>query len=100
MPKRTKDYHAWLLAKLVDPDTAAAYLNEAINDSPEIFLKALRNVAQARRVANVAKKAGVRRESLYRTLSKNGNPRLGTLNSVLQAVGLRIAIQAGGRVKA
>jgi probable addiction module antidote protein len=88
-----------LLAKLVDPDTAAAYLNEAMNDSPEIFLKALRNVAQARRVANVAKKAGVRRESLYRTLSKNGNPRLGTLNSVLQAVGLRIAIQAGSSAK-
>ena len=93
MPKKTKDYHAWLVGKLEDPETAAAYLNEAMSDSPEMFLKALRNVAQTRQMSTVAKKAGVRRESLYRTLSKKGNPRLETLSSVLRVVGLRISIQ-------
>ena len=94
MPKRTRDYHPWLLGKLVNPQTAADYLNEAMNDSPEMFLKALRNIAQARQMATVARQAGLQRESLYRTLSKRGNPRLDTLNAVLRVLGLRIAIQA------
>jgi probable addiction module antidote protein len=94
MPKRTRDYHPWLVGKLANPQTAADYLNEAMNDSPEMFLKALRNIAQARQMATVAREAGVQRESLYRTLSKRGNPRLDTLNAVLRVLGLRIAIQA------
>ncbi|MGO8814388.1 MAG: addiction module antidote protein [Terriglobia bacterium] len=94
MPKRTRDYRPWLLGKLTHPQTAADYLNEAMNDSPEMFLKALRNIAQARQMATVARQAGVQRESLYRTLSKRGNPRLDTLNAVLRVLGLRIAIQA------
>ncbi len=96
MPKKTREYHAWLLGKLATPQTAADYLNGAMNDSPEMFLKALRNVAEARQMATVAKEAGVRRESLYRTLSKRGNPRLDTLNAVLRVLGLRIAIQTEG----
>lgn len=94
MPKRTRDYHPWLLAKLANPQTAADYLNEAMSDSPAMFLKALRNIAQARRISSVARQAGVQRESLYRTLSNRGNPRLNTLNAVLRVLGLRIAIQA------
>ena len=94
MPKRARDYHPWLLGKLADPQTAADYLNEAMNDSPEMFLKALRNIAQARQMATVARQAGVQRESLYRTLSKRDNPRLDTLNAVLRVLGLRMAIQA------
>jgi probable addiction module antidote protein len=97
MASRTKEYRPWLLGKLGNPGLAAAYLNEAMADSPEMFLKALRNVAQAQEMAKVAKKAGVRRESLYRTLSKNGNPRLNTLSSILQVVGLRISIQPKSR---
>ena len=96
VPKKTRDYHSWLLGKLANSQTAAAYLNEALNDSRQMFLKALRNVAQARQMARVAKKAGIRRESLYRTLSKNGNPRLDTLDSVLRVVGLRMSIEANG----
>jgi len=47
MPKRTKDYHSWLLKQLIDPQVAVDYLNAAIEDSPAMFLKALRNVAEA-----------------------------------------------------
>jgi probable addiction module antidote protein len=93
MPKRTRDYHSWQIKQLTDPQTSAAYLNAALNDSKEMFLKALRNVAEAGTITKVAKKACVRRESLYRTLSDHGNPRLDTLNSVLSVLGLRIAIE-------
>jgi probable addiction module antidote protein len=63
------------------------------------FLKALRNVAEAGRMTRVAKEAGVRRESLYRTLSGHGNPRLDTLNSVLNVLGLQIAIEVRPRAR-
>ena len=99
MPKRTRDYHSWQIKQLTDPETAAGYLNEALCDSREMFLKALRNVAEAGRMARVAKEAGVRRESLYRTLSKRGNPRLDTLNSVLSVLGLGIAIEVRPRAR-
>lgn len=94
MPKRTASYRARLLDSLVNPVEAAHYLNAAINDSPEMFLKALRNVAQAHQMAKVAKLSGVARENLYRAFSEKGNPTLETLVSVLTAVGLKMAIGA------
>ncbi len=96
MPKRTKNYHSWLLNRLTNPRAAANYLNAAMNDSAEMFLTALRNVAEARTMAKVAQEAGVNRESLYRTLSEDGNPRLSTLNSVLNALGLKMAVEEQG----
>ncbi len=93
MPKRTKDYHSWFLKQVTDPQAAADYLNAAIEDSPEMFLKALRNVAEAHRMAKVAVEAGVARESLYRTLSEGGNPCLDTLTAILQALDLRIIVE-------
>ena len=96
MPKRTRDYNSWQMEKLADPEIAAAYLNDAKQDSPEMFLKALLNVTQAHQVAIIAKKAGVQRESIYRAFSEEGNPTLGTLDSVLNALGLRIEIVPKG----
>lgn len=93
MPKRTVDHHSWLIEELRDPVTASNYLNEALADSPQMFLKALHNVSEAWRISAVAKKAGVRRESLYRTLSKHGNPRLNTLRAVLSVLGLGISVR-------
>ena len=54
-----------------------AYLNAALEDGePAVLLEALRNVAQAKGgIAALAKTAGVSRESLYRTLSRRGNPK-------------------------
>jgi probable addiction module antidote protein len=92
MPKRSSDYHSWLISQLADPEEAVHYLNAAIEDSPAMFLKALRNVAEAHKMAKVAKKAKVTREALYKTLSGEGNPRLGTLRRVLKAVGLHIIV--------
>jgi probable addiction module antidote protein len=44
-------------------------------------------------MAKVAKAAGVPRESLYRALSSDGNPRLSTLRAILKAAGLRLAVE-------
>src|SRR5665213_955391 len=90
---RTSSYRESLLQSLEDPIEAVAYLNAGLEDSLEAFLKALKNVAQAHRMTRVAEAAGVQRESLYRSLSEQGNPTLVTLNAVLKAVGLKIAIE-------
>jgi probable addiction module antidote protein len=92
MPKKTRPYSAWRLEKLADPAIASDYLNASLNESPEIFLKALKNVAQARQISKVAKDAGVQRETLYRSLSEQGNPTFQTLSSVLAALGLKLSI--------
>src|SRR6267142_4026017 len=88
MPKRTRDYHEFLLEQLTDPVFAAEYLNEARQDSQKMFLKALRNVAESRRMAVLAEQTGLNRESLYKSLSEDGNPRLDTCDSVLSALGI------------
>jgi probable addiction module antidote protein len=94
MTSRTRPYREMLLDALADPSEAAHYLNAAIEDSQESFLKALKNVAQAHQMAKVARNAGVQRETLYRSLSSEGNPTLDTLSSILNAVGLKIVIGA------
>jgi len=79
-----------------DPDFAAEYLKSALEDTdePRVLLIALRHLAQAQGIAKVAKAAGVERESLYRALSANGNPRLSTLVAVTKAIGLRLTVEA------
>lgn len=89
MARRSKDHQAWLIEKLTDPARAADYLNAAHEDSPEMFLEALRDVAQARQMAKVAREAGITRESLYRATSEIGNPTLETFREVLKAVGVK-----------
>ena len=71
-----------------------AYLNAALEDGePAVLLEALRNVAQARGgIGTLAKTAGVSRESLYRTLSRRGNPKIDTVMALLRAMGLKLSI--------
>ena len=80
-----------------DPAFANAYLQSALEDSHtqegrEALLIALRHVAQAQGMNEVAAKAGIQRESLYRVLSPKGNPTLSTLLAVLGAAGLRFSV--------
>jgi len=79
-----------------DPDFAADYLKSALEDTdePRVLLVALRHLAQAQGIAKVAKAAGIERESLYRALSANGNPRLSTLVAVTKAIGLKLTVEA------
>ena len=79
-----------------NPEFATEYLKVALEDTdePRVFLIALRHLAQARGVAKVAKAAGIERESLYRALSVNGNPRLSTLVAVIKAIGLKLTVES------
>ncbi|GAC1701172.1 MAG: hypothetical protein NVS9B4_03990 [Candidatus Acidiferrum sp.] len=79
-----------------DPDFATEYLKAALEDEdePRVMLIALRHLAQAQGIAKVAKAAGIERESLYRALSAQGNPRLSTLVAVTKAIGLRLTVEA------
>ncbi|MGL4513375.1 MAG: addiction module antidote protein [Lacipirellulaceae bacterium] len=94
--KPTKSFDETRRHLLQDAEVAAGYLQECLADgSEELFMEALRNVAEARLggVAALAEQTDLSRETLYRTLSKRGNPRLSTLSKVLGAVGLQMAIE-------
>ena len=92
MSNNTASYHEGLLESLQDPEEATAYLNAALEDGDqEIFLLALRNVAEARGMARVAEDAKLNRENLYRMLSRQGNPQLMSLVALLKSMGLRLS---------
>ena len=91
MPKRKGNFNAWRLETLADPVNAANYLNAALEDSPELFLSAIKDTIQARTVSHIAQQARVTRESLYRSFSTAGNPTFETLGSVLKALGLKLS---------
>jgi len=88
------EYQKDLIESLKDPQEAAAYLNAALEDGDrESFLLALRNIAEANGgMKAVADKAHLNRESLYRTLSRRGNPEVKTLFNLLHGVGLRLSV--------
>lgn len=89
---KTSSYRESLLEDLTDPAEAQAYLNAALEDSGAAFLKALKNVSQAHGMAKVASQAGVERESLYRSLSSNGNPTWDTLLGVMESLQLKFTV--------
>lgn len=95
MNKKITDYQEDLIESLKDPREAAEYLNAAIEDGDkEVFLLAMRNVALAHGgMAAMAKKARMSRESLYRMLSKKGNPELKSILNLLHIIGLKISIE-------
>ena len=79
-----------------DPLFASEYLKAAMedDDEPRVLLIALRRIAEARGgITQIARKAGVERESLHRALSGRGNPRFSTLSAVARAVGLRLTVE-------
>lgn len=80
-----------------DPEFAVEYLRIAFEELDEdggqaSFLTALRHVVEARGgMAEIAEKAGLSRESLYRALSPKGNPTLRTMRQVVHATGMTFA---------
>ena len=84
----------YMTVSLKDPVEAAAYLDAmlALNDH-EAMLMALRHVAKAHGMAEVARQAQLGEKTLFKTLSEQGNPTLSTLNRVLQALGLRLRVE-------
>jgi probable addiction module antidote protein len=94
MSKTSTSYREGLVKDLVNPEEAAAYLNAALEEgSQEVFLLALRDIAEAKGMARLSKKAHLNRESMYRMLSGKGNPQLSSLASILKCAGLRLAVE-------
>ena len=86
-------YEETLLPLLTDPAEAAAYLDAVLEmEDPAALLVALRQVAKAHGMAEVARRADVGDKTLFRALSENGNPTLDTVTKVLHAVGLRLSV--------
>ncbi len=93
--RKAVDWRPELLKSLKDFDEAIAYLNVAMEDEdPKMFLVALKNVldAQGIQVQDVAERSELSRQNIYRILSEKGNPRLTSIKSLLNSVGLQLSI--------
>ena len=92
---RTRNYKDDLLKALTDPEEVREYLNAALEDeSPEVFLLALRDVVEANStMSELAKATNRNRESLYKTLSEKGNPQLNSIRSILSNLGFKLAVE-------
>lgn len=77
---------------LNDEETIAEYLTAALEDpNPDVFLAAVRDVARARGMAQLAKDAGLGRESFYKALTPGAKPRYDTVLKLLHALGVKIS---------
>lgn len=80
-------------AVLKTPGRVAAYLDAVLEDGdPDLLKLALGDIARSEGMAKIAEKAGVRRTSLYKSLSAEGNPEFVTVANVLRALGLRLSV--------
>lgn len=97
MVLKTRPFDA---AEYIEDDRAIAeYLEEAMkiateDSDPSFLAVALGTVARARGMSQIAKDAGLSRESLYKALGSEGNPEFGTILKVLQALGLKLSIKS------
>ena len=79
---------------LTTPETVAYFLTDAFETTnPGYIANALGVVARAEGMSEVARKTGLSREALYRSLTENGNPTLKSVLLVLDALGLTLAVQ-------
>lgn len=78
---------------LETPEDMLTYLDEAARSGDPVLLQAaLGDIAKAKGMAEVARSAGVGRESLYKSLSTKGNPSFQTVAKVIDALGGQITI--------
>ena len=78
---------------LESEEDMAAYLNVALDEGDlGLIMATLGDIARARRMAVVAQEAGLGRESLYKSLSANGNPEFATVLKVMRSLGLRLQV--------
>lgn len=92
-----RDYKELLHEELQDISFAVDYLNEALEDADQkVFLMALRDVLEAHGhdIAAVARESQITRPNIYRILSPTGNPRLNSLQSVLNTMGFKLKIDS------
>lgn len=78
---------------LTTEEDQAAYLEAALEDGdPAVIVAALGDIARAKGMSDVAREAGLGRQSLYKALSPDGNPEFATVLKVIRALGLRLTV--------
>lgn len=89
MKTTTKPYDA--AEYLSSEEEMAAYLEAAFSEGDaSLVIQALGNIARARGMTQLARETGLRRESLYKALSSEGNPEFGTILKVVKALGIKL----------
>ena len=90
---KTKTVTYDVAEQLRTPEEMAAYLDAWLTDAPDDaagIARALGDIARAKGMTQVARDAGLGRESLYKALSENGNPSFATVLKVAKALGMRL----------
>lgn len=91
--KKAKKWDA--AAYLATEKDVAAYLNAALEDGDAaVMAAALGDIARAKGMTQLAKETGVTRDGLYKALSPTGNPSFDTVQKVVKALGLKLAVTA------
>jgi len=96
---KMRSYRELVTETMQDPQEATEYLKISLEEyeedsNLEAFLLALRTVVEAQGgMTEFARKTALNRQSLYKTLSKDGNPRLQTLHTILHALGLKLSLE-------
>lgn len=96
MPKKSASYDDFLSQQLrEDPELAIFYLNEAIQTKdPHALFVAIRNVINAHDgMTQMEKATGLKRQTLYKMLSDNGNPGWVSMCTVLDSLGFSIELK-------
>ena len=79
---------------LDNEEVVAEYLAAALDDpNPNVFLRAVADVAKARGISKVAKDAGLGRESLYKALAPGAKIRYDTLRKLMDSLGVRLTVR-------
>jgi probable addiction module antidote protein len=94
---KTKTVAYDVAEQLRTPKEMAAYLDAWLEEAPDDaagIARALGDIARAKGMTQVAKDAGLSRESLYRALSADGNPSFATVLKVARALGMKLHAQA------
>ncbi len=99
--KPSRSYHDDLIQDLKNPKEATAYLNAALKEGDkEAFLLALRNVLEARGgMTLISRKTQINRVSLYKMLSKKGNPEFESILSLINVLGIRFQVASKSHSK-
>jgi probable addiction module antidote protein len=93
---KTKSHHWDAAEYLESEEDMASYLEAALEeDDPALFAAALGDIARAKGMTQIAREAGLGRESLYKALSAEGNPEFATVLKVVRSLGLKLHAKAG-----
>jgi len=98
---RSRDYEESLSEDLADPEEAANYLTACAEESLEVFLLGVRDVAKAQGgMKKLSEDTDIQRESLYTMFSEDGNPTFKNISAALDALGIKLQFVPAEHAKA